>query len=380
MMRLLKIFALIGVSSIVALIIADLLLHAFPGVLPIEVRQAFNNKGAPHPRVGNLPEPGSTGVIVTRDFESSFELDEQGFRNEGAWPEQVDIVVIGDSLVFGYGVDVGRAWPQLLAEKTGNSVVNLGLIGASPQQYRKIHDSFARPLAPDVIVVGFFARNDFWDAQRFAEWDNSEVGGNYLEWRGFGMPSAEQYANPFYRAVFELRKRSYVLSLLKFGRDAFRRDSSEQAEVVLTASGSELYLFEEDFRAKTLLSEPDNDTFDLVVDELRAMRDAALSDGTRLILLLQPAKEEVYAPDGNDALPDATAALRTVLDELGIEYIDAVPSFRRMADDGLALFFSIDGHPNAEGYAVLADLVAEYLGATEDQNTELSLYSQGSFE
>ena len=246
MMRLLKSIALIGVSSIVALIIADLLLHAIPGVLPIEVRQAFNNKGAPHPRVGNLPEPGSTGVIVTRDFESSFELDEQGFRNEGAWPEQVDIVVIGDSLVFGYGVDVGRAWPQLLAEKTGNSVVNLGLIGASPQQYRKIHDSFARPLAPDVIVVGFFARNDFWDAQRFAEWDNSEVGGNYLEWRGFGMPSAEQYANPFYRAVFELRKRSYVLSLLKFGRDAFRRDSSEQAEVVLTASGSELYLFEEE--------------------------------------------------------------------------------------------------------------------------------------
>ena len=34
----------------------------------------------------------------------------------------------------------------------------------------------------------------------------------------------------------------------------------------------------------------------------------------------------------------------------------------------------------AEGYAVLADLVAEYLSSTEDQNTELSLNSQGSFE
>ena len=380
MMRALKSIALIGMSSIITLVVADLLLHAFPGVLPIEVRQAFNNKGASDPRMGSLPDPGSTGVIITRDFESPFELDEHGFRNEAAWPEKVDIVAIGDSLVFGYGVDAGLAWPQLLAEKTGNSVVNLGLIGASPQQYRMIHDSFARPLAPDVILVGFFARNDFWDAQKFAEWDSSGVGGNYLEWRGFGMPSAEQYANPFYRAVFELRKRSYVLSLLKFGRDALRRDPSGQAEVVLTASGSELYLFDEDFRTKTLLSEPDNDTFDLVVNELRTMRDAALNDGTRLILLLQPAKEEVYAPEGSDYMPDATVALRAVLDELGIEYIDAAPSFRRMAEDGLALYFSIDGHPNAEGYAVLADIVAEYLGGAVDRNTEISLYSQGSFE
>ena len=380
MMRVLKNIALIGLSSVITLVLVDLLLHAIPGVLPIEVRQAFNNKGAPHPVVGNLPEPGSTGVIVTRDFESPFEVDEHGFRNMGDWPEQVDIVAIGDSLVFGYGVDVDQAWPQLLTEKTGHSVVNLGLIGASPQHYRRIHEAFARPLSPDITVVGFFARNDFWDANKFAAWQKSGVGGNYLEWRAFGMPTAEQYANPFYRAAFELRKRSYILSLLKFGRDALRRDSSRQTEIIRTASGADMYLFEEDFRTKTVLSGPRNDTFKLVVEELRTIRDAALSDGSRLILLLQPAKEEVYAPEGVDELPDATVALRAVLDELGIEYIDAVPTFREKAGDGPALFFSIDGHPNAEGYAVLADLVAEYLSSTEDQNTELSLNSQGSFE
>ncbi|MGI9220171.1 MAG: SGNH/GDSL hydrolase family protein [Woeseiaceae bacterium] len=380
MKRVLKSIALISVSSIITLFVVELLLHAIPGVLPIEVRQAFNNKGAPHPEVGNLPEPGSTGVIVTRDFESPFEVDEKGFRNEGGWPEQVDIIAIGDSLVFGYGVDVDLAWPQLLAEKTGSSVLNLGLIGASPQHYRRIHEAFSRPFAPDVVVVGFFARNDFWDANKFAAWQKSGVGGNYLEWRAFGMPTAEQYANPFYRAMFELRKRSYVLSLLKFGRDAFRRDSTGQAEIVQTASGSELYLFEKDFRTKTELAGPRNDTFKLVVDELRVMRDAALSDGSRLVLLLQPAKEEVYSPNGTNELPDATLALRAVLDELGIEYIDAVPVYREMAEAGPALFFSIDGHPNAEGYALLADLVAEYLNVAVDQTTELTLNNQESIE
>lgn len=380
MMRVLKNVALIGVSSILSLVVVDLLLHAVPGVLPIEVRQAFNTKGAPHPVVGNLPQPGSNGVIVTRDFESPFEVDEQGFRNAGEWPEHAEIVAIGDSLVFGYGVDVELAWPQQLAKQTGKQVLNLGLIGASPQHYRRIHEAFARPLQPKVIVVGFFARNDFWDANKFAAWEASGVGGNYLEWRAFGMPTKEQYANPFFRAIFELRKRSYILSLLKFGRDALRRSSSRQAEVVQTASGAEMYLFDEDFRTKTELSGPNNDTFKLVVDELRSMRDAAQRDGSRLILMLQPAKEEVYAAGRSDELPDATIALRAELDALGIEYIDAVPAFREKAQQGQALFFPIDGHPNAAGYAVLASLVAEYLSEAEDHNTELSSNKQGPFE
>lgn len=361
MMRFVKSFALLAASSAFALLLCEALLHMVPGLLPIEVQQVFNYKGDAHAAIGNMPKPDSTGVIVTRDFESPYWLDENGFRNEGGTPEQVDIVVVGDSLVFGYGVDLDSAWPQVLSSKTGESVLNLGLIGASPQQYRKIHQIYSRPMKPKTIVVGFFARNDFWDAEKYAGWERSGVGGNYLVWRGFGMPSADQFRNPVYRIIFELRKRSYVLALVKFGRDALSPNATTEPTELSLANGSKMLLHSDDFYAKTSLAEPNNETFVRVVDEFRQIRDTAARDGTRLVVLLQPAKEEVYRVSDSESLPDASAALREQLQQLGIEYIDAAPAFRRLAEEGEVLYFATDGHPNAKGNAVFAELVADYL-------------------
>ncbi len=361
MRRFIKSLSLFLASVIVSLAIAEGFLHAFPSLLPIEVRQVFDNKGVAHPVIGNLPEPGATGVIVTRDFESPFQLDDHGFRNVAPWPDVPDIVAIGDSLVFGYGVDESEAWPQRVSSLLRRSVVNMGLIGASPQQYRKIYEVFAQPVQPGIVVVGFFARNDFWDAERYAAWEQSGVGGNYLIWRGFGSPTAKQYSNPAYRVVFEMRQRSYLLALLKLAKDALVVTNAVGPTGIELQSGSRMLLHTEDFREKTILASPDNETFETVVQELLAIRDANLREGSRLIVLLQPGKEEIYAgPDGAPAA-DASEALRDRLDENGIEYIDATPVFRELAASGAELFFPTDGHPNSAGYAVLAEIVADYI-------------------
>jgi len=366
MKRLAKNFALVVISSIFTLLLVEGVLHLVPDLLPIEVRQALNSKGWAHPEIGNLPEPNSSGVIVTRDFESHYKVDENGFRNAGSWPTETEIVVVGDSLVFGYGVDADHAWPQLLSGHTGMDVLNLGLIGASPQQYRKIYETYARPLKPAVVVIGFFARNDFWDADKYAAWERSGIGGNYLEWRGFGRPTAEQFESPLYRIVYAVRKRSFVLALIKFGRDALSgRKAAAPTELTL-ADGSQLLLHGKDYNFKTALSEPNNETFELVVSEIRQIRDAALEDGSRLVVLLQPAKEEVYRESPEAPLADATAALRDRLEQLNIDFIDAAPVLQKLAPNGAPLYFPTDGHPNAEGYAAFAKLVAEHLEAPDD--------------
>jgi len=367
MKRFAKNFTLVVVSSIFTLLLVEGVLHLIPDLLPIEVRQALNSKGRAHPEIGNLPEPNSSGVIITRDFESHYKVDQNGFRNAGGWPDETEIVVVGDSLVFGYGVDADSAWPQLLSGYTGMDVLNLGLIGASPQQYRKIYETFARPLKPAVIVVGFFARNDFWDAEKYATWEQSGIGGNYLEWRGFGRPTAEQYEDPLYRMLYALRKRSFVLALLKFGRDALSgREAAAPTELTM-ADGSQLLLHGRDYNLKTVLSEPGNETFELVVSELRQIRDAAMDDGSRLVVLLQPAKEEVYRESPDAPRSDATAALRDRLEQLGIEFIDAAPALQELAQNGESLYFPTDGHPNAAGYAIFAKLVADYLAAPGEE-------------
>ncbi len=118
MKRFAKNFTLIVISSIFSILLVEGVLHLVPDLLPIEVRQALNSKGWAHPEIGNLPEPNSSGVIVTRDFESHYKVDQNGFRNAGSWPDETEIVVVGDSLVFGYGVDANQAWPQILSELT----------------------------------------------------------------------------------------------------------------------------------------------------------------------------------------------------------------------------------------------------------------------
>ncbi len=361
MKRFAKSFALLVMSSIITLLVVEGLLHLMPELLPVEIRQALSSKGWAHPEIGNLPEPDSSGVIVTRDFESPYTVDENGFRNAGNWPGEAEIVVVGDSLVFGYGVDADQAWPQLLSRETGTDVLNLGLIGASPQQYRKIYEVFARPLKPAVVIIGFFARNDFWDADMYASWERSGVGGNYLEWRGFGRPTAEQYDDPLYRVFYELRKRSYVLALIKLGRDALSGKRTAKPTELTTVTGSKMLLHGDDYTLKTRLSKPGSETFELVINELLQIRDAARGNGTRLVVLLQPAKEEVYREAENTPLPDATAALRVRLQQLEIEYIDAAPALQELAQTSAPLYFPTDGHPNAAGYAVLAKLAADYL-------------------
>lgn len=367
MKRFAKSFALLVASSMATLLVAEGLLHLVPDLLPIEVRQALNSNGRADPEIGNLPEPNSSGTIVTRDFESDYQLDENGFRNEGKWPDESEIVVIGDSLVFGYGVDAESAWPQRLSVLTGKNVLNLGLIGASPQQYRKLYEKFVHPLRPKVAVLGFFARNDFWDADMYAAWERSGVAGNYLDWRGFGRPTAAQYGNPLYRIVYGLRKHSYVLALLKFSRNALSGGKATTRTELSLSEDATMLLHGEDYRVKTMLSTTNEATFELVVDELRQIRDVALADGTRLVVLLQPAKEEVYKESESAMLPDATAGLRDRLEQLEIEYIDAAPTFRVLAEKGKVLYFETDGHPNAAGYAIFAALVARYLETPEDE-------------
>ena len=53
--------------------------------------------------------------------------------------------------------------------------------------------------------------------------------------------------------------------------------------------------------------------------------------------------------------------LRVKLGELGIRYIDLLPDFRTRAAKGEVLFFEVDGHPNARGYALIAELVLAHL-------------------
>ena len=363
MKRILQGATLIGLSAVVGILLMEAVLQLFPSLLPVELHLVVQDRGREHPVIGNLPAPNSDGVIWTRDFKVPHTVDAQGFRNDNPWPEQADIVVIGDSLVFGYGVERNAAWPQLMEERLGRDVLNMGLIGAGPEQYARIYETFARPLKPRVVVIGFFASNEFWDTEMFERWRESGVGGNYMEWRDFGRQTAEDLDRIPPRVALFLRKHSHLANLFHFVRRAFRSRGQGGGEILELGTGESLRL-DLNYLAKIAKhSQGDNAYFEAAVDAMGRLHQLTQADGTRLLVVFQPSKEEVYFPMAGREPMDPATPIRLRLEALGIECVDLIQPFRDAAARGEKLFFTNDGHPNHAGYELTAEETASHLRA-----------------
>ncbi|HUU42930.1 MAG TPA: hypothetical protein VMX57_04075, partial [Planctomycetota bacterium] len=91
-------------------------------------------------------KPGYPDVAYT------LTTDARGFRNASTL-EACDVVVIGDSFAEGSEVSDNEAWPTLVARSTGLRVVNLGMAGSAPRQYRLVLERIGLGLAPRTVLL-----------------------------------------------------------------------------------------------------------------------------------------------------------------------------------------------------------------------------------
>jgi GDSL-like Lipase/Acylhydrolase family len=353
---------------------AEGLLRAFPALLPLEVQIALENRpetrGIQHAYIGNLHPPNDIVNVRTRQFHIAYPTDTHGFNNRDPWPPTADIVAIGDSLTFGYGVPPDEAWPALIGRALPDTaIINLGLIGAGPQQYLRVYETFGIPLQPKILLLGFFVTNDFWDAEMFDSWLKSKVGGNYMVWRDFGRKTGDRSSS-----LHQALRASHLYKWATFIREVYRTWRAGEPKTLQLAGGGQVQLSPSHIARMTANIEPDHPVFELVIGALERMHAIATSHGTQMIVVLQPGKEETYLPllngtngDLDGATTDPGAPLRAALEERGIEYLDLLPVFREHAKVGAKLFYEIDGHPNLEGYRLIAEQVLAYFEAQAER-------------
>src|SRR5262245_23023415 len=374
---LLSSFLLFAGSIVFALVLAEGILLLFPGLLSVELQQILqadpDNYGVAHPSIGYLGGPNKTFVIKGRDFQAVNHTDGYGFRNAWPWPEKADIVTVGDSVTFGYGVEDDQGWPALVAKALPhNSLVNLALIGAGTQQYLRLYETFGLRLHPKVLLVGFLVRNDFWDADMFEGWLKSGARGNYMVWRDYGRPKSTSLSleQPIGHLISSLLWRGHVLAskshfynLLMYVQRYLRGYGVSKPRIFRAPDATQLQLDLGGFKYQTGMGRPGNRGFDISVQALQQLDSITRANGTKILVILQPSKEEVYLPLMAETNFDADPGrpLRVKLGELGIPYLDLVPEFRNRAAKGEVLFFETDGHPNARGYALIAELVLDHL-------------------
>jgi hypothetical protein len=365
----------VAIGGGLALLLVEIVLRAVPGVFGADIKQQLTadprNYGIPHPYIGHLHRPDTEIVVSGKDFSGVHRVDKAGFRNNWPWPAHPDIVILGDSVTFGYGVNNEETWPAILSRSLGKSaVVNLALIGAGPQQYLRVYETFGANLHPRLVLVGFWARNDFWDAELFDRWLTSGSDDNYLVWRDFGRPErvtlsvrhpVRALEGLFTLAVDTVLRNSRLYNLARVERDGLQRRAGGPPKTFRSADGGRLQLQMSDYALKVAKGQSGDRGFQLTVDALQRLDSLTLRGGAHMLVVLLPSKEETYGPLLGSNVDDPTRALRAALDDRGIDYLDLAPEFLQRASAGDRLFFEVDEHPNQAGYALIARLVRAHI-------------------
>lgn len=353
--------ALLAASAIVFLVLAETFLRTFPGFLGEEaalrvhwaaIAGDTDSEGRAlmldDPEIGFLYKPGLEGRLARGDLDFSFRLDGKGFRNPEPWPERVGVVLLGDSMAFGYGASDGSDWPSLVRARLPSvGIVNLALIGSGPLQQAKIFERYGRALGAPVVVHVLFPGNDMADDAAFSRWLQSDRRISYRKFRGQGDRWLDD-------SVLGWVQRTH---LFWFTIDLVRT-------VKRTARGHTLTL--EDGTHLRLVAprteRVDPVELDRTLGAVEHIRSEVERVGGRFFVVLMPTKEEVYLSLAGVTAPNFSSAVRDQLERRGIVVLDLGEILRAEASPrGPALYFEVDGHPNLEGQAIIAEAVAAWL-------------------
>ncbi|MEZ6016467.1 MAG: SGNH/GDSL hydrolase family protein [Planctomycetota bacterium] len=310
-------------------------------------------------------------------------IDAWGFRNASV-PERADVVCLGDSQTYGENIRRADAYPQQLAARIGRPVYNMSLGGYGPLQMEHLIDQ-ALSLKPRLVVLGFYLGNDLADAHRFAalpHWASLRDPALSYEELTELAPRDDVSGNLSLALIDGAIERSWVLQRLTYdlklaikSSDLLSRAYGRTGAPGPFDDGPLRTQFSAAYRLGALDLQRDEIRDGLRITEhaLGEIARACAERGTALALLIIPTKERLYhellvrraLPDSNglerlgEAEAAATLRVEAVAQAAGIRVLDPTPALLAALEDERALWpKGSDGHLNAAGCAVLAEVLA----------------------
>lgn len=130
--------------------------------------------------------PSASGPFAGWEFVTQVHLNELGFRNVGLWrdkqPAQYEVLLLGDSITWGYGVQEGQRYSDLLGGELAkfgiNALINnVAVNGYDTGQELLLYRRLKGRGCPDLVLIGLYA-NDLWEN---------------------GSPTQGPYSKPYFR-------------------------------------------------------------------------------------------------------------------------------------------------------------------------------------
>lgn len=344
-----------------AALVGEALFQAFPATMPETARLRLHwqrtFEAVPkvdHPELGFVHPPHQSAEVRDGDFGFTYSTDEHGFRNPEPWDGGAEVVAVGDSQAFAFGVDDDDGWVALLNDAPGvGRTINLGINGSAPQQQLQILEKHLAELHPETVVFSLFPGQALGAAGEFQDWLDAGRPKPLLEYTATkgGMPAWKE-------AALWATRHSRLLLFLRTIVDRIR---TPYAGLTLEVDGALLSFTPYIWAGHAVDAVPGSRRFELVLDTVERAHALANREGMRFLTVLFPTKDEVYLPLFDRPVPNLTPPFAEGLRARGIPFVDLTPILQLGAARGERLFLEIDIHPNEDGYAVIAEAVARRL-------------------
>lgn len=298
--------------------------------------------------------------------------DSWGFRNNTV-PKKVDILAIGDSQTYGVMAPANKSWPAALAKLTNKNVYNLSLGGYGPVQYLHLLKTKSKILSPKLVIVGVYLGNDFIDSYRqvysndywrdfrlnkFKLEENNTIivneGKSIRQWLAYNSVIYRMITNSFIGDIIRLRE---AKSLKPINSNFFVNLGTPDIDIGFTPAARLTGLDLNDMKVQEGLR--------ISLAALNEINSYTKKNEMELLVVIIPTKENVYAevtkinqPAYNKLIDNeskVTQLLVNFLNNNKINYLEPLVAMREAAVNKAIYPAGYDGHPNKDGYYIIAD-------------------------
>lgn len=333
---------------------------------------------APDPDLGALLAPRQEVPVDTLDYRYTLRTDHAGFPNLEPWPAQVDIAVLGNSLITGAGVGYEGQFTTLLKNAPGNpTVLNFGIPGGGTAHQLRAYRKFVAPLQPKVVIATIWITWEIDNSLKFHDWLYEDPRPpDFTEYRlSHGAPERKTAAADSAKAgswreeLRDLIRKSRLLYRLHEWSKSVRGVQEPVEQVVLDSGEIQNVSARDQKRLLLGWERPAMpDIRQVFFDPLKQLQTEVHAQGGRFLVVLFPCKEELY---GAAVLPELLVPIEQTRAELaarGIPTLDLYPEVA-MSARTRAVFYRNDMHLNGLGHEIAARAIAESVGDPGNQQT-----------
>ena len=290
-------------------------------------------------------------VNTNSGFSVTITTNSLGLRSREVEKEKTKrrVLVLGDSVVWGFGVEDNETFPSILNDETeGFEFINAALSDYSTKQELDYLRRDGIKLKPDVVMLGFFVGNDFVDNLVRSGNASIRVESSWFKglkrWVRKNIKTYE-FVMRRLRGIYSVR-----LFLIKTG----------------LANNEDFYQY------RIYIKDYDNDVneaINITFDYIREMNSLTKRNNITFVMLLIPPKYQIYDKEWQAALEynrfkedevermKPTIILKDFCRKNNIEYIDLLEDLKNVKED---IYIKRDtSHFNALGHRIIADILKD---------------------